>query len=649
MRCSRIFDAQMVLKLQNKFGNLGLKFIIAFVLYIFSLVSLILAPATGVLTDSNIKWSMISFSTWIRILATIIETTFLPGFLFLQMLLVWRRNDNYIKIASSSEIVFSILISMLLSSLSGFVVLLSFNNLINYGELAIHLLNGILLVALLTLMFSKFKSSDKKLPSERLLTLKGGNINLKSRYKLSVLLLPLLAVVGSSLVLITSPKIIGDMIVHHDLALNVLSTGFPKSLDYPWFFSLYLGMLFVMAKSSSIVIYDTLFALNFLPILAYYTLANSYLKSRYSLSLLATLFSMSLGFGSLYLLGLYFLQGPMNFNELSSLISFVASKTYDIHDVVILFIPNIVAPLWIVGIPSLFMLITLINSDNRQRVLMGTIMFFLVVLDYLFHIAEVPIFIALCFVYALFHENARSFQTKYISISLLCGLFTVLLIDYLTPMKVYVSNSTNLIVFVLSVVGCLLLWVVKPLSLRVKVLFRGLIKLMSPKSFLTIKFIPLFCYLVLFVIWIYNFKTVNAFELTWTGRRYEGLGYWFVPFYVLPVRLGVSGLVALLAVTFYSGVILRNPGCRMFLSMVILGVFLEQFMNYARIYPAYRFATLTLAGFSGLAAVAASEFLSSNNASNISKKVKLFIGFLIMFLGFLSMFLYFMNMVLKFG
>jgi len=653
MMCSRTLESKIGSKFLNKLEDLGLKFILALGLYIFSLISLSLVPATGFLTDASIKWSLISYYTWIRILATIIATTFLPGFLFIQILLTLTHNDNYIRLSRSAEITLSILLSVLLTALSGAIVVSVLSNPYIWGEPATLILNSILLLTLLLYTTYRVRLlKSHKILSKRMNKKKDTDqLKLELKYKLVLLSLFTFVIIGSSLPLIRSPRLIGDMVFHHNETLKLLSRDFNNLQNYPWLFISYLGVVLTTAKSSSIVVYDALYVLNFLPILAYYSMVSSYLRFKQKLlPILATMFSMFLGFGSLYLL-----SAPIFSNEIFYSAIFVASKTYDVHDVRVLFVPDIVAPLWLIGIPSFFMLIYILNLERNESLLCGTLIFFLTTLDYLGHMAEVAIFILLCLFLTVFNKKTR-LKADLISLSLLLGLSMSVLLDVVFPTRNYTFYANNLAVFIASLVGCVLMLMVNSINTQIEKILDSIRKLISlqPKLNMAIKFLPLLSYLLLFIMWVYNFSNINAFALVPAQGRLESIGYWYVPLYVLPVRFGITALITVVGIAYYGLVIIKEPEYTIFTSMIAVGLFMEQLMNYVKIYPAYRLSTLTLAGFATLSALVMARFMFSKK-SNTGESVKtesplrkLLIIFSIS-IGVWSTCVYFINNVLQFG
>lgn len=128
-------------------------------------------------------------------------------------------------------------------------------------------------------------------------------------------------------------------------------------------------------------------------------------------------------------------------------------------------------------------------------------------------------------------------------------------------------------------------------------------------------------------------------------------GYDFVPFFVLPIRLGPVGLLALTAIFAYLPSMKKHRNLLFFISLIPLGFVLEQLSNYypsILTYPSYRYGTLTFVGACVVASYGIIKALSNRLVNNkfSSKKGRnavsaLFVALLVS--GFFTTTLYYVN------
>jgi hypothetical protein len=252
----------------------------------------------------------------------------------------------------------------------------------------------------------------------------------------------------------------------------------------------------------------------------------------------------------------------------------------------------------------------------------------------------------------VFQEETRR-KGELISLSLLLGLSIATVLNVVL-LRAHMDYGKNLEVFLLSVTGCVLLVTVSSINNQIKRFQNFVKKLLSIQSRVTglIKYLPMLSYLLLFFIWVYNLNDIDALALVPAYGRLESIGYWYVPIYIFPVRFGITGLIAVIGITYYSQVILKEPEYKPFISLIVVGLLSEQLMNYTRIYPAYRLATLTLTGLAPLAALAMIKLLFSSNMDKSMKAspiLRILLRTLLIGIGVWSTCVFFINNILQFG
>ena len=118
------------------------------------------------------------------------------------------------------------------------------------------------------------------------------------------------------------------------------------------------------------------------------------------------------------------------------LLSLATSKTYDIY-MRVLYLPDIVAPLWVIGLPVFFVLLYFLKK-NSSILIKAIIIPFIVALGYTGHTSEVIIFIIIVFIYSLFFRKSDDVK---IGPYIVLGLFVVAIIDLVAPVQMFVLSS----------------------------------------------------------------------------------------------------------------------------------------------------------------------------------------------------------------
>jgi len=551
------------------------------------LTVLLVPPLEGVL----VEWMSVPLPNLIRCFSSIVLTSFLPGYLLLQII------DRSKSIRGIAAIVISYLLSLFITSIVGFFILLTSNGI---STVALQTILAINLVLMSIYFFVDIKGLEENCLSINLL-------------QLLLLLLILLTIIISSLFVMfySFPINLSDMRFHLGQALQY-SKSFPVHSgllipDTPYFFHIYLATLFSLSGISPAVTEQSLYILNFMPICALYSAVDVWFKEKKyeRIAIIATFLSTFLGFGGLYALYLKYTQSY----DITQLLSIATYKTYDIY-MRILLLPDIVAPIWNIGLPVFFILLYFLRKDTcsyTKRVIVPI----LIALGWLGHIAEPIIFIFILLVYALFFR--RSGEGKFGPYVML-GLFLVAIVDLTAPAQIYLrpvkeAFSTP---FFTSLSLSMLIIVVEVIEDKLMVNF-----LISIKNFVLKKlevvwrfgrWILLYAYVFSFIVWLAVEKNFNLWE--WGG-------YSYVPFFVFPLRFGAVGLLAVISVFLYFTKIVRDRVLLFFLMFIPLGFILEQAASYGLLpyYPAYRYATLTFVGALVIAAFGIINIMKSASKS----------------------------------
>lgn len=548
------------------------------------MLAVFLVPAYD---GSILELTSIPLMNWLRYLSSIFLTLFLPGYFLLKIL------DSRGSIELSATIPLSYVLSMFITFITGFVLLLTRNSISSFASYSLIAVN-------LALMFIYCVRSSLQKHSATHISL----------VELGALFATLLVVVvGNTYVMSnTLPLSGGDMWDHYANALQY-SKGFPVHEGMlipsgPYLFHVYLATFFQLCGIPSPIAYQALFMLSFIPALSFYSFIKGWFPKAKSISSVAILLVPLLGFGSLYAISL---KVQNNVMLLPSILSDAIRKTYDIMDIMIIGPAHSnVVPVLFIELPTLFMFLYLLrkNMHSIPKILLIAL---LVAVSYLGHISG-SFFMALTLL--LYAIIMRGEGVKESALGSILGLVIVFLVDISAPARNYVlgiggislsGNITFFATLLLFSSSYIISVLVRRFHITYKLVSNGLRKALS-----LIPWIIICTYLFSLIVWLYVLPSYDAFKF---GH------YNFTPFFIWPMRFGPIGLLLILCLSLHLKEITKDKRLTFFLAVAASGFALEQFANYYPIYPSYRFATLTLAGAVVLAAygiVRSLELLARN-------------------------------------
>jgi hypothetical protein len=586
-------------------------------LIILSVLAVLLVPAYN---GSMLEWMKISPLNWLRYLSSLLLTSFLPGYSLLKIL------DRKHVLDTGIVIVLSCLVSFFITFLAGFSILVSANSLDSLG-LPIIIMTNIFLIIIYYL-------TNREKTRNHLLTVNWIELGL-------ILSILTVITVGSVITTVSNlPLTCGDMQNHYGTALNFLK-GFPvyggKMVTYSggYLFAIYLDVVFILSGIPLALAEQCLYIFSFLPILAFYSSIKAWFNEGKDkrLPLVATVLSILLGFGGLYALYLKFTDPA--YTDIIQLLSTATSKTYDIY-MRIIYLPDIVAPLWNIGLPVFFTLLYFLKK-NSSNLIRATIIPVLVALGYMGHPSEAIIFIIIAFIYALsFRKNDDAKIGSYTVL----GLGVVALMNLAAPVQVFVSSGVGMgfsLPFVISLILAVAASVAELVKAKRAFLFLMNIRTSFSeklgKSWRYGKWVLIYIYVFFFIVWLTIEKDFNLW--TWGG-------YSFTPFFVFPLRFGVVGLLAIISIFIYFSEIIRDRRLFFFLSLIPVGFALEQLANYYfTYYPAYRYGTLAFVGACIIAAYGIIRIIDK-----VQRLLKVIVSVLLVFLmisGMLTTALFYVN------
>lgn len=255
------------------------------IITVLSVLAVLFIPSYN---GSILNWELIPLMNWVKYIASILLTLFLPGYLIIK---IFDSNDSLDFLATIS---FSFILSMFISFIAGFCLLLTYNSI---TLLALFWLVAVNL-GLMAIYYVTHSLNRRRVNSI--------DFNLAEIF--AVVSVLLMVISGSIYVMSkTIPLSGGDMWGHLAQALQY-QKGFPVYdgtliPSYPYLFQVFLSTFFQLTGLPAAISYQALFALSFIGVLTFYVFIKKWLPERKMYSI-AILMSPLLGFGSLYVLSL---------------------------------------------------------------------------------------------------------------------------------------------------------------------------------------------------------------------------------------------------------------------------------------------------------------------------------------------------------
>ena len=589
-----------------------------------------------------VDWFNLSISSYLQFGASVVLTSFLPGYMIL------RISGNTERMSALAVCVFSLTLSMFLTA-SFFLIFVIFLS-VNIALFAIILLltNLSLIICQISRILVDRLKKDVRVQFFRLCKYAENNL-----YEVIVIVLAILLIYSFafSLLYYNSPLPYYDEWQHYGTAVRLLTSArdgsFTKFFSAPsisdfWPCS-YIASTNLLSAFPPLNGYYLLHFLVILPLLCVYLLFKGlFSKVSPKLPVVATTFTMFGGFGGLYAL-LTIRNGVSNSINLSDLFKGLLAagdKTYDINGLVVFHLAPYISPAQIWGLTSFLLLLFLIQPNIN----LGRSRWFLIALvvayGYLGHYSpEIFMFLLLFLILAVFLRSYTASFVRKTGISTFFGLLVVLASDFLIPVSLYSKDISYLLCVVIS---CLII-----LSPQVK---KGFVflnifvhKSMTSKKIADLRksrflvpvcfFSILYTYALSLLIWINVLPSFEIYKTAW------GSGADFVPWYLYPIRLGVVGLVflfALLGMVIYRTY--RRNIARSFMLCFVLLVLSFVVGKSFHLFPIYmesRLTTFILLALSPVAAYTIVYF--SSHADKLRKKTLLAVLVTVIgIVGFLS-------------
>jgi hypothetical protein len=363
--------------------------------------------------------------------------------------------------------------------------------------------------------------------------------------------------------------IVGDQWFHHGRALlinygtykDVAASGFDSAL--PPFFSAMLAGFFSLSGLPTVNAYASIHLLNIMPVLAFYYFFSIYVPShrRESVMLASTLFVLSSGFGWIYVLSLAASsQDPTELSTLEYLHS-GAIKTSDIRtptSFVNVGHPTFSSPLIIIALPAGFTLLGIIKQEKNHASSSNRIKSIAIITTAISTIGilahdEFYLFIL---VGSLVPLVLNLSSKHFVFISFFCAFFVAFFLDNISPGGYYTEREIHDVpVSYICLIFVSIVWIlystkilskIKILLKRVKISGLHRLRTLGIKSVLGVLLLSVVVYLYLITFIVWDELSVDDVRIQ-VGNR----GQADIPWYLYPMKLGVTGLLGLAFIVSY--------------------------------------------------------------------------------------------------
>jgi len=490
--------------------------------YASSIIAVVVIPSGYSL---YLDWSSIPFLNWLRLIASFLLTSYLPGYVALKII------DKKRQIKSTANIVFSLILSVSITMLVSLALELTNHKISQYGLPAL-LITNVSFLGIFLLSTLRFNNNESKTFSEEQPP--------KKNYLPEAILLCL---VGLQCLLIyfvffTSQSFLrGDFWTHFADANNLLKYGFEiQSMlsGYFWGYRIFNAAFFVLCGFPLINAEIMLVFLYPISILAFYSMVSVLFKDRaQKVPIVATvIWATFSGFDWVYLLSQNAILGRFSFGTIYSTVSKTMSGViypyatfgYD-H------------PTYVMSMISILMLLYLFLFDysklkNIRWVLIAVTTLF----GYVMHSPELILFIVL-FIPSLliFSKKESILSLRKGLISMLMGLALLLFLDFMAPGEpIYTTTYSLPLSIIIVCVAIPSTYLIEKINLE-KVLYKTITYKHTKKLLTVISFVICYLYFLSFIMLSYSPLSSEGFSIGTLQK--------VIPWFAYPLRLGVAGIL----------------------------------------------------------------------------------------------------------
>lgn len=526
--------------------------------YFAAIVFVIIIPQDNSLW---IDWSKISFLNWLRLIASFLLTSFLPGYVILKAI------DFKLAIKGTARIVFSFLLSLLVTTVFGITLEFSGYRIGEYGFTAFMSINIFFFLMLLCLNLRNLKNL--------------GYIKQSNETKSPILLLIALVILQSALLFVVffsqDSFLKGDMWDHFGDASNLLKYGLNIQTELTSYNGYFLGYrifnaVFLLLGGFPLINAEiTMVFLYPISLIAFYSMVSLFFKDRlHKVPILATtIWTLFSGFDWVYLV-LYgivpagfspYIVFPIASKTMSGVIYPYGTFGYD-H------------PLFIISITAVFMLMFLFKS-SKLNISSIFLIFAVTFVGFIVHPPEIMIFMALLIPCLLvFYRNELLPEFRKGLVSMIVALILILVLDFLSPEGPLYTNLYGLpITIEVACVGFFLTFILR----KVTGIKNRITTIILSKKIKELIVIAIFIVSYLF---FFSFILISTSSLSSPGFSGGALIH-VTPWFAYSLRLGVAGIL-LIASGIYLAIKREFPKVIVFfISLTIFSVILDEvYVNF---------------------------------------------------------------------
>lgn len=607
----------------------SLSSIVFVIIYIFLVIFISLSKPEHQFQDIFIPWDKFSGTQLLSLGSAIALSFFVPGYALVSTL---DRKDE-LKILP--KFLLTYIFSALLTGLVSFITAL-----MGFPVSDISIVLNIVYIIIL-IIFIKVKMFD----SNFLKLLCRPNVGtswalFKDNGSALLILLSLFALVILSTYYLYNGTLIGDQWFYHGKSLLFSSGAFKYfavyniDLPYPPFLPALLSGFFTLSGVPSVNAYISINFLNIMPILAFYYFFSKWVpRNRRKASMLAcTLFTLSSGFGWIYVLSLANTHPITSPDSALKIFNIGGAKTFDIwlpNTFVDVGHPDITTGLTILGLPAGFVLLGLVKAQINGRYKYLAIVASVSTLGYLSH-DEFGLFMIIASILPLIYRLSGK-GTVFVAI--LAALLVAIMADIFFPGKYYIIRGifgvpfTALYFLFVSTTWALyysvpvlrrtqhrpiVVWQIMygindqirtsiSQSKILKIIFRSRIRFVFG---IVLVSIVAYAYVLSFIILDLQ---ISDFDVRFNTREFN-----IVPWHFYPLRFGVTGLVAL---SFILSYIFKKFEREVF----VFGIIAIVAFAAGPYYNEFRFNKYIMVSMAGFASLLLYKILSIPKSLNLKR------------------------------
>lgn len=529
-------------------------------LLIYALSLVLVIPSTNTSYSSfYLPWTSLNPLNVANLIASILLTSFLPGYALLKIIMYKSREPIFSNIGTG---VLSLLLSFIVTSLTTYFYWVVEGEFRGVAYALYFSYSLFFATSIILLFLRRGNLNENKEPRTCV-------VSLRTFCAISVLLSVIAYLIWSFYSTHFVPQtmhIFGDELDHAGLTQQFLR-GWQSwqqaetKLFYPYFFHLYLAAAASLSNVPFINLYLSFFFLLILPALAFYFMVQMIFENEKTVPLFATvIFSLFSGFGWIYYSSLPNASSMAATLEASTIVQ-ASQRTCDI--IYSTWLPLYIAP-YVVDSSIFFVLIGLMGYKKVSTYTLCILTVLLTTIGILVHVEMMLVLSFLLLILSVLYAfNIAKFinHPKTILCSYIVGLLISCALNFIAQYQIGLQLPIIIDGLLIGVIGLTL--VVASERFRKKMPFLSLKTNMLSHLKYALPYLMLSLYLILFVAFFYSFSSYS-----FNGES--------VPLWFLPLKFGVAGLLSLLGL-FYS---VRKRDSVNFFIILFAGTILMQLLLY---------------------------------------------------------------------